>query len=368
MPSRLTIGQILAWADSYFERKGHWPSTRSGRVAEDSLRTWHSVDHALSKGFHGLPGGSSVAQLLAEYRGVRNPAALPRLTVEQVLAWADAHHRRTGQWPRLRSGCVYNEPTENWRAIDCALKRGFRGLPSNTSLAQLLVEYRGVRSLASLPKLTIRQILAWADLHHERTGRWPNRASGPVQGSSGETWSGIAEALRRRSRGLRSSSSLLRLLAKHRGVNDSRERPPLTIKQILAWADAHHARTGRWPKATSGPVVDAPGENWLSINTLLRTGGRGLPAGRSLNTLLAERREVPKKVWCPRLTIKQIRNWASEHLRRTGRLPTQKSGEIEGTFGVTWEAIDAALRRGSHGLPGGSSVSRLLRKRSKSKE
>jgi hypothetical protein len=25
--------------------------------------------------------------------------------------------------------------------------------------------------------------------------------------------------------------------------------PPLTVPQILAWADAFHARTGRWPKA-----------------------------------------------------------------------------------------------------------------------
>jgi hypothetical protein len=24
-------------------------------------------------------------------------------------------------------------------------------------------------------------------------------------------------------------------------------RIPLTVEQILAWADAHHARTGEWP-------------------------------------------------------------------------------------------------------------------------
>jgi len=32
------------------------------------------------------------------------------------------------------------------------------------------------------------------------------------------------------------------------GVNASGARkPPLSIKQILAWADAHHKRTGEWP-------------------------------------------------------------------------------------------------------------------------
>ena len=27
----------------------------------------------------------------------------------------------------------------------------------------------------------------------------------------------------------------------------------LTVQQILAWADAHHARTGTWPKIKSVP-------------------------------------------------------------------------------------------------------------------
>src|SRR5262249_6645494 len=38
----------------------------------------------------GLTGGSSLAQLLAERRGVRNHLRLPRLTVEQIAAWAKA--------------------------------------------------------------------------------------------------------------------------------------------------------------------------------------------------------------------------------------------------------------------------------------
>ena len=36
-------------------------------------------------------------------------------------------------------------------------------------------------------------------------------------------------------------------------------RPPLTVKQILAWADAHRERTGHWPNCKRGIVVaDAP--------------------------------------------------------------------------------------------------------------
>ena len=38
----------------------------------------------------GLDGGSSLPRLLAEYRGVRNHRDLSDLTIEQILAWADA--------------------------------------------------------------------------------------------------------------------------------------------------------------------------------------------------------------------------------------------------------------------------------------
>jgi hypothetical protein len=42
-------------------------------------------------------------------------------------------------------------------------------------------------------------------------------------------------------------------------------KPTLTVEQILAWAEAYHARTGRWPTAASGPVTEAPGEHWGSL-------------------------------------------------------------------------------------------------------
>jgi hypothetical protein len=67
----------------------------------------------------------------------------------------------------------------------------------------------------------------------------------------------------------------------------SRKRPTLTVEQVLAWADAHHARTGRRPAVRSGPVPEAPGETWVGIDLALRRGARGLPGGYSLARLLA---------------------------------------------------------------------------------
>jgi hypothetical protein len=66
-----------------------------------------------------------------------------------------------------------------------------------------------------------------------------------------------------------------------------RHRPSLTVEQVLAWADAHHARTGRWPNPNSGPVAGAPGEDWGDIDMALYAGYRGLPGGSSLFRLLA---------------------------------------------------------------------------------
>jgi hypothetical protein len=81
-----------------------------------------------------------------------------------------------------------------------------------------------------------------------------------------------------------------------------RHKPPLTVEQILAWADAHKARTGRWPAATSGPIPEAPGEVWGNIESALSGGYRGLPRGDSLAKLLnrhRNRRGQARFSWTP---------------------------------------------------------------------
>src|SRR2546430_7160923 len=83
------------------------------------------------------------------------------------------------------------------------------------------------------PELTEEQILAWADSYHKRHGRWPTEPARPIPRSAHETCSGVDQALRVGLRGLPAGSSLARLLAARRDYRP----PPLTIKQILAWAD-----------------------------------------------------------------------------------------------------------------------------------
>jgi hypothetical protein len=278
----LSIFRILAWADAHREQTGHWPQVYSGPVRSAPAEKWRNVDNALRYGLRGLPGGSSLAQLLAEWRGLRNTHDLPPLTEEQILHWAEAHYRRTETWPNAQSGPIAECPGELWSGVNAALRDGGRGLVGGSSLARLLAERLGIRNRASVPPLTTTAILAWADAHYRRTGTWPQRRSGPVKDAPGESWHAIELALNRGLRGLPGGSSLSQLLAAHRGVRNRAALPPLTVSLIQEWARRHYQRLRTWPTYRSGTVLDAPGETWQSIDAALRKGHRGLPGGLSL--------------------------------------------------------------------------------------
>jgi hypothetical protein len=273
----LYIETILEWADAYYQRTGQWPTDNSGSIPESSGDTWSKVNAALSGGLRDLPGGSSLARLLAEYRGVRNRKALPHFSEEQILAWADSYHQRTGKWPKIDSGTIPEAPGETWTAVAIALSHGRRGLPGGSSLAILLDKHRGVRNPRTSPRLNEAQILAWADAHYAATGKWPIEEPTPITAAPNETWERVSRALRKGVRGLPGGSSLARLLAEKRGVINRAELPPLSVAQILAWADAHYQRTGRWPIKKSGAVEGEPNESWSAIDTVLHQGNRGLP-------------------------------------------------------------------------------------------
>jgi hypothetical protein len=142
---------------------------------------------------------------------------LPALSQKKVLAWCDAHFRRTGRWPNVNSGPVAEAPGERWDALDNALRVGRRGLPGGSSLRRLLARKRGLRHPLALPPLTEEQVLRWAAQHRQRTGAWPRSNTGPVAESPGETWAGLNYALAQGKRGLPGGTSLAQLLATRSG-------------------------------------------------------------------------------------------------------------------------------------------------------
>jgi hypothetical protein len=357
----LWIKEILRWADAYHNASGVWPNSKSGAIANTAFESWGQVDEALRRGHRGLAGGSSLEQLLAEQRGVRD------LSVSEILAWANAYHKQSGRWPNKESGPVHEQQGETWVTVDAALRLGRRGLPGGSSLAALLAlvaKKTATRDDMRLPRYTRKQILVWADAHRRRTGCWPTARTGAIPEAPGETWQAVDAALRRGLDRPAGGSSLARFLAEYRGMRDFRDQAPLWIEQILAWADTHYQQTGQWPKRFSGPIPQAPHESWLGVDSALRKGYRGQPGGSSLARLLAQKRAVRKRHHRPWLVQEQILAWAAAHRQRTGKYPTKQSGPVAEAPWETWGTIDCALRTGYRGLPGGSSLARLLREHS----
>jgi hypothetical protein len=58
-----------------------------------------------------------------------------------------------------------------------------------------------------------------------------------------------------------------------------------------------------------------------------------------------------------------ILSWADRHRRRWGEWPTARSGPVDVAPRETWSALNAALRLGLRGLPGGDTLAHLLREK-----
>jgi hypothetical protein len=148
---------------------------------------------------------------------------LEKLSTSKILQWADAHKRRTGQWPVVRSGRIRESSGDTWIGINLALTYGSRGLAGGDSLARLLARRR--KAFSKLGRtLTNEQILAWAEEHRRRTGSWPAIRSGRIRMAPKENWRRIDSALRAGSRGLRPGSSLSKLINEYDRIQSRARR------------------------------------------------------------------------------------------------------------------------------------------------
>jgi hypothetical protein len=380
-PPDLSIPQILEWAEAYHAAHGKWPRTQSGKVAGTASETWFNISLALNNGHRGLPGGTTLCRLLAEHRGVHNPAAARDLTIDEVLRWADEHRAATGDWPANESGAVRGTDGERWSAIDLYLRKGMRGLPGGTTLHRLLDEHRP----EGRNRLTLEQIRAWGEAHRAATGRWPGSRSGAVIGAPGQTWRHINAALYKGNRGLPGGMTLTQVFGRPYRRRPAEGWVKLSVPEILAWADAHHAATGRWPSVHSGPVRAAPFPlTWQSVETALMGGWRGLAGGQSLARLLQQERGFQPKMGPQAararqakiaelkaarggrdsratLSVAQILEAADAYHAAMGCWPDSRSGPITGLPGETWSTVSRALVAGLRGLPGGTTLNALLK-------
>lgn len=309
---------------------------------------------AMGRQVHTLTGGA-----MREF-AARLAAAHPRpLTVEQVLAWADAHREATGAWPSAKSGVVRMAPDETWIAIDSALRVGNRSLPAVGSLPRLLQEHRGAVDRSAPGTLTPERILTWARAHHGETGAWPTRDSGRIAGTP-FTWGAVNLALIRGRHGLQSGSSLPRLLQTI-GAKYVRRQPPLLTETAVAeCARRFHARHGRWPTRKDGTVDAPPGETWMLIESAVTLGRRGLTRRGSLASFCHDLCGAPPPGSVRReLTVERILEWARAYHARTGTWPKADTIDPELPPDETWSRVSRALDKGGRGLPRTSLVKLL---------
>jgi hypothetical protein len=292
---KLTHGTILRWAGAYRARTGRWPTNLSGRIPDSPGDTWNAIDMALRQGLRGLRRGGSLSQLLKRRRGLKRNSWVPPLTERLIVRWARRHCKRTGRWPTVHSGPVAESPGITWGNVHECLRVGWRVLPGGTTLSQLLAPLKAADrppapdpepSTLPGPAFTVEGILAWADAWHARTSRWPTRRDGPIPERRDLTWLAVNQSLRLGRHGLPGGSSLPRLLHEYRGRRHKHDQRRLTEETILAWADAWHSRTGKWPGVQSGEIPRTGGEMWRPVNYALYIGLRGLPGGDSLRRLL----------------------------------------------------------------------------------
>src|SRR5262245_54965383 len=71
--------------------------------------------------------------------------------------------------------------------------------------------------------------------------------------------------------------------------------------------------------------------------------------------------EAPENVHLGKVGL--ILSWADRHRGRTGAWPHLTAGPVADAPWETWGALNQALRNGHRGLPGGSSLGRLLAER-----
>ncbi len=123
----------------------------------------------------------------------------------------------------------------------------------------------------------------------------------------------------------------------------------LTPALILAWADAHHGRTGAWPSSTSGPVGDAPGETWSGLNTALRLGTRGLPGGDSVHRLLRREGRIAESRGRPAQVSRHLLVY---HLSAEGLSLAEIGRRLGVSRQAAWEMLRRTSQSGTRGNKG----------------
>jgi len=328
---------------------GYWPSSATDRE-------WKNLDENLRSGSKSLPKVGGLAHLrdlkireetdryrfnhegfgptwqsgqFGEWAGILWIDVLS-LTKDQIWFEMCQSFQENGKWPTQYSG-------RKWNAYISTLRGGFRGLPSGSGLSQIRDEK--ITEAREFYKLT-------------HNGQEPTHYKQPVEGGRQTLESDI--------------------FWNERDITLADQRmdyPPITWADILSptkesiWIEmqVYYDTHNEWPTSHSG-------NKWGAYGTSMRAGYFGFPKGSSLPKL---RREMAPDARPNPMGINAVRRrngdltniseddiWQrmQEYHLQNGRYPSEGTDK-------EWHAYDANLTNGTRGLPGGSSLADLRKRK-----
>jgi hypothetical protein len=342
---------IVKAMKNYHEDHDKYPVQLSGDASKyiGFKINWNAINNCLKKGCRGLPGGSSLFKLRQEYfTGKESP-----LTEDIIVKAMKEYHEDHDKYPSSESGDAskYLKFKITWSAIGACLRKGLRGLPGDSSLAQLRKKY----DIGVKPDLTEEQIIKAMRGYFEEHGRYPSLRGGCASKYIFEDilWSGIDASLRHGHRGLPGGSSL------HKLKNERSFKHSLAKEDIAMAMKAYHEDHNKYPSKESGDASKYFGFKitWEAIDHLLRRGVSGGHKGSSVAKLKKHYR-----FGC--LTEELIIKAITEYHGECERYPSCLSGDASTYFGfkTTWRNINERLNRGDRSLSKASSLAKLKKK------
>lgn len=279
------------------------------------------------------------------------------LTEAAIIESAREYCRNHGRLPSCQTThSVPGMPNETWSGLDAALSEGVRGLPGKSSLSKL---FKNLKEELGL-NLKERAILEAGRKYYYLHFRLPNeKTKDPVPDMPHENWKALDASLRAGSKGLPGGSSLAKLFK-----NIKEELGFYYIDKILDAAKTYYKESQKFPTSTTeDPVPGMSNVTWKNLDARLRSGARCLPGNSSLSLLLEPwKAEIQGDISLSEFSIIRALEIFHEIYKKR---PRYGSGQtdldlVPGMPNENWHAIDAALRKGSRGLPGGSSLLKLF--------
>ena len=205
-------------------------------------------------------------------------------------------------------------------------------------------------------------MLAWADAHHARTGRWPTVSSGKVYERTARELATDRQRAHARiprvPRRLVAATAVIRgsaepnLVDNARGSQFARSSNGQTTTMFA---------TGPGRTAARALFRAQVGVTWATVNKSLRKSEWLPREQRRLDRLLAKRRMPSRRSTADGSDDRSDSEMGRHLLRRQGPMAEQRSlVALRNAPGLSWRIIDDALRHGLRGLPGGMSLAQVL--------